>query len=168
MQKSLGNSHQESHQCITNVVKSSATPSGILRMNGFYCSVLITDCRCLLLYRRRLFAIAAFVDPVLMMMVMIMTLDVMKTRRKNLSTFVWHLLTLVTKQVAFKVGSMCSTGPNFHFSGVQGMTPRCEVKLVKDEAGEFSKRNFQTERPDFFFLFQGGGGGSFPQGGNNN
>ena len=81
MQK--GNSHQESHQCITNVVKSSAIPSGILRMNGFYCSVLITDC---CYSSSSFYCICAVVDRVLMMMVMIMTLlldGVMKTRLKS-------------------------------------------------------------------------------------
>lgn len=84
MQK--GNSHQESHQCITNVVKSSAIPSGILRMNGFYCSVLITDC---CYSSSSFYCICAVVDRVLMMMVMIMTLlldGVMKTRLKKLSS----------------------------------------------------------------------------------
>ena len=66
---------------------------GILRMNGFYCSVLITDC----CYSFEYYCcICAVVDRVLMMMVMIMTLDVMKTRRKNyLKTFVFQMLTLV-------------------------------------------------------------------------
>ena len=78
MQK--GNSHQESHQCITNVVKSSAIPSGILRMNGFYCSVLITDC-CYSSSSFYFYCICAVVDRVLMMMVMIMTL--LATRWSN-------------------------------------------------------------------------------------
>ena len=55
---------------------------GILRMNGFYCSVLITDC----CYSFEYYCcICAVVDRVLMMMVMIMTLlldGVMKTRLK--------------------------------------------------------------------------------------
>ena len=52
---------------------------GILRMNGFYCSVLITDC---CYSSSSFYCICAVVDRVLMMMVMIMTLDVMKTRLK--------------------------------------------------------------------------------------
>ena len=89
MQK--GNSHQESHQCITNVVKSSAIPSGILRMNGFYCSVLITDC---CYSSSSFYCICAVVDRVLMMMVMIMTLlldGVMKTRLKKYHRELFYL-----------------------------------------------------------------------------
>ena len=52
--------------------------SGILRMNGFYCSVLITDC---CYSSSSFYCICAVVDRVLMMMVMIMTL--LATRWSN-------------------------------------------------------------------------------------
>ena len=109
MQK--GNSHQESHQCITNVVKSSAIPSGILRMNGFYCSVLITDC----CYSFEYYCcICAVVDRVLMMMVMIMTLlldGVMKTRLK-MSPCTFLFCTELTELLGYSTLSNKRTSTN--------------------------------------------------------
>ena len=104
MQK--GNSHQESHQCITNVVKSSAIPSGILRMNGFYCSVLITDC---CYSSSSFYCICAVVDRVLMMMVMIMTLlldGVMKTRLKKIIARFFTCLEVTNLHFAILLGNV--------------------------------------------------------------
>ena len=107
--------------------------SGILRMNGFYCSVLITDC-CYSSSSFYFYCICAVVDRVLMMMVMIMTLLATRWSNENKTEIIALFLQVWSDQLTdffwfVMLFRVCHTfeGVNHIFEGMSHFWRVCHI-----------------------------------------